>query len=201
MKLVIATRNPHKLVEIRAIFDEPGLELVAADAFPDVPDVEEDGETFEANAVKKAVALCRATGLWAMADDSGLTVQALGGAPGVRSARYAGEPVDTKANNTKLLKALEGEADRRAAFVCVMALAEPDGSTRTVEGTCSGTIAYAPRGGNGFGYDPIFIPDGTDATFAEMAPEQKNRLSHRAAALCNARRAWARVWRGCIIAG
>jgi XTP/dITP diphosphohydrolase len=191
MHLVLATRNPHKIQEIRAILGRPGVELIGADAFPDAPDVEEDGDTFEANAVKKAVALARVTGLWALADDSGLAVEALDGAPGVTSARYAGEPVDTAANNRKLLAALDGGANRRAAFVCVLALSDPSGAARTVTGRCTGTIASAARGTHGFGYDPLFIPDGYAQTFAEMPSELKNRLSHRAAALQAARRAWA----------
>jgi XTP/dITP diphosphohydrolase len=193
MHVVLATRNPHKIEEIRAILDLPGAELIGADAFPNVPDVEEDGATFEANAVKKAAVLARATGHWALADDSGLAVQALGGAPGVYSARYAGEPVDYGANNRKLLAALTGCADRRAAFICVLALSDPVGAVQTVTGRCAGTIAEAARGANGFGYDPLFIPDGFTETFAEMPAALKNRLSHRAAALRAARRAWAGV--------
>lgn len=190
MKLVIATRNRHKLEEIRAIFDVPGLEIASALDYPEVPDVEEDGATFEANAVKKAVALARATGHWAMADDSGLEVDALEGAPGVYSARYAGEPVDYAANNRKLLKALEDTADRRARFRCVIALADPDGKARTVEGRCEGTIAREERGRRGFGYDPVFVPEGHAETFAEMAAEAKNAISHRGRAVRAAQAAW-----------
>ena len=183
MKLLLATRNRHKVDEIQAILGlEPGSVRCAAD-FPHVPDVEEDGPTFEANAVKKAQALLVATGEWSLADDSGLEVDALGGVPGVLSARYAGEPVNHAANIAKLLKALEGRSDRRARFRCVLALAGPDGSLVTVSGSCEGTIALAPRGEGGFGYDPVFVPEGHDRTFAEMGADEKNAMSHRGRAL------------------
>jgi XTP/dITP diphosphohydrolase len=190
MKLVVATRNRHKLTEIRAILDVPGLELLSLLDFPSVPEVVEDGETFEANARKKAVEVAEATGLWAMADDSGLEVDALGGAPGVYSARYAGEPVSYPANNAKLLKNLRGVANRRARFRCVLALAAPAGEVRTVSGACEGKISDGNRGTNGFGYDPLFVPDGHDLTFAEMPDADKNRISHRARALARARAEW-----------
>ncbi len=190
MKLLIATRNAHKLTEIRQIFALPGLEIVSAFDFPDVPDVVEDGETLEANAIKKAVTLALATGLWSMADDTGLEVDALDGAPGVYSARYAGENVDYAANNRKLLAELDGVTDRTAQFRCVMALSEPNGRAQYVEGICSGRIAHKCSGTNGFGYDPLFVPDGFDRTFAELSSEEKNRISHRGRALDEARRAW-----------
>ncbi len=190
MKLILASRNRHKLEEIRTLFDLPGLELSSALDHPEIPDVEEDGKTFEANAIKKATALARATGGWALADDSGLEVDALGGAPGVYSARYAGEPVSYPANNAKLLKALEGAADRRARFRCVVALSSPSGKTRTVEGRCEGRIIHGIRGAQGFGYDPLFVPDGFDQTFAEMEAGAKNAISHRGRALQKARAAW-----------
>ncbi|HMO05074.1 MAG TPA: RdgB/HAM1 family non-canonical purine NTP pyrophosphatase [Kiritimatiellia bacterium] len=191
MRLVIATRNRHKLDEIRAILDQPTLELLSSFDFPGVPDVEETGTTFEENAALKARALATATGLWAMGDDSGLEVDALGGAPGVYSARYAGLPaVDYAANNRKLLAALAGQPDRRARFRTVLALAAPDGRLFTCEGTCPGTIADAPRGEGGFGYDPLFIPDGSTLAFAEMPAAEKNRISHRGRALAAAAIAW-----------
>ena len=190
MKLVIATRNKHKLEEIREIFHIPGLEVVSAFDFPHVPDVVEDGETFEANAVKKAVSLAGATGLWALADDSGLEVDALGGAPGVYSARYAGEPVSYPANNRKLLDELRNEQNRHARFRCVIALSSPDGKAKTVDGRCEGVIAYEERGKQGFGYDPLFIPEGFTKTFAEMDGESKNAISHRGRALQHAMEAW-----------
>lgn len=191
MKLVIATRNKHKLEEIREIFHIPWLEVVSAFDFPDVPDVVEDGETFEANAIKKAVTLAKATGLWALADDSGLEVDALNGAPGVYSARYAGEPVDYKANNRKLLAELRTATDRSARFRCVIALSNPAGETRVVDGRCEGTIGFEERGEKGFGYDPLFIPEGHTVTFAEMDAAAKHAISHRGRALRRAAAEWA----------
>ena len=123
-----------------------------------------------------------------MADDSGLEVAALGGAPGVRSARYAGEPSDTPANNALLLRNLEGVADRRANFTCAVALVAPDGSEHIATGRCFGSIAKAPSGAAGFGYDPLFVPDGCDRSFAELSAEEKNSISHRGRALAEARR-------------
>ncbi len=193
MKLLIATRNAHKLREIREIFDLPDLDVVSALDFPEIPDVVEDGATLEANAIKKAVTLARATGLWSMADDTGLEVTALNGAPGVYSARYAGENASYADNNRKLLGALGGAANRSAQFRCVIALADPSGEARTVAGVCRGRIADAARGDGGFGYDPLFIPDGFDRTFAELSAEEKNRISHRGRALAEARRAWSRL--------
>ncbi len=191
MNLVIATRNRHKLEEIQAIFDLPSLHLHSSFDFPDVPDVEETGTTFEENAILKARALSTATGLWAMGDDSGLEVDALDGAPGVYSARYAGLPVvDYAANNRKLLQALSGQTNRRARFRTVLALSAPDGKLFTVNGTYGGVIADTPRGAAGFGYDPLFVPDGETRTFAEMPSDQKNRISHRARALAAAVVEW-----------
>ena len=190
MKLLVATRNRHKLAEIRAILGLPGVELVGADEIPRLPDVVEDAPTFEGNALKKACTLCRASGLWTLADDSGLEVDALGGAPGVHSARYAGAPASYSANNAKLLAALAGAADRRARFRCVLALCAPDGRTWMVEGRCEGRINNQPRGAGGFGYDPLFVPDGHDSTFAELPAAVKNGLSHRGMALRQAKVAW-----------
>lgn len=190
MKLLFATRNRHKLGEIKEIFGLPGLDMVSALDFPEIPEVIEDGDTLEANAVKKAVTLALATGLTAMADDTGLEVDALNGAPGVYSARYAGEQADYAANNRKLLAELEGVTDRRARFRCVISLAEPSGRAEYVDGTCAGHIAHSPRGDNGFGYDPLFIPDGFDRTFAELSADEKNRISHRGRALAQARAIW-----------
>lgn len=201
MKLVIATRNAHKLEEIRAIFDFPfgsaqdghNLEVFSAFDFPDVPDVIEDGDTLEANAIKKAVEIANATGCWAMADDSGLEVNALDGSPGVYSARYAGEPCSYEANNEKLLRELAGKDDRSARFRTVIALSDPEGNVQTVEGACPGSIIEELRGSNGFGYDPLFVPDGCTETFAELSPKVKNRISHRANALKKAHDAWAGI--------
>ena len=190
MKILIASRNAHKIQEIREIFDLPGVEWVSTAAFPDLHDVVEDGDTFEANAVKKATELARATGLWALADDSGLEVTALGNAPGVWSARYAGEPCNHANNNAKLLRELAGKTDRSARFRCVAALSDPTGRAETVSGACPGRIVDALRGAQGFGYDPLFVPDGYDRTFAEMGNAQKNQLSHRGRALALAKEKW-----------
>ncbi len=190
MKILIASRNAHKIQEIREIFDLPGVEWVSTAAFPDLHDVVEDGATFEANAIKKAVELARATGLWALADDSGLEVAALGNAPGVYSARYAGEPCNHARNNAKLLRELSGKADRSARFRCVAALSDPSGRVETVSGACPGRIIDRLRGAQGFGYDPLFVPDGHGQTFAEMDSEQKNRLSHRGRAMTLAKERW-----------
>ncbi len=190
MKLIIATRNAHKLEEIRAIFDFQGLEVLSAFDFPEIPDVEEDADTFVGNAVKKAVEIAVATGCWTLADDSGLEVDALQGAPGVYSARYAGEPCDYAANNEKLLGELAGKDLRTARFKTVIALSDPAGNAKTVEGVCPGKIIDELRGTNGFGYDPLFVPDGYDQTFAELDASVKNRISHRANALAAAHAAW-----------
>ena len=190
MKILIASRNAHKIQEIREIFDLPGVEWVSTAAFPELADVVEDGDTFEANAIKKAVELATATGLWALADDSGLEVAALGNAPGVYSARYAGEPCSHANNNAKLLRELDGKADRSARFRCVAALSDPAGRAETVSGSCPGRIIETLRGAQGFGYDPLFVPDGFAQTFAEMGSEQKNRLSHRGRALALAQQKW-----------
>ena len=146
MKILIASRNAHKIQEIREIFDLPGVEWVSTAEFPDLHDVVEDGDTFEANAVKKATELARATGLWALADDSGLEVAALGNAPGVYSARYAGEPCNHANNNAKLLRELAGKNDRSARFRCVAALSDPAGRAETVSGSCPGHIIEKLRG-------------------------------------------------------
>lgn len=192
MKLVLATRNAHKLEEIRSIFDFKGLEVLSAFDFPEIPDVVEDGDTLEINAIKKAVEIATATGYWALADDSGLEVDALDGAPGVYSARYAGEPCCSyEANNAKLLRELAEASDRSAQFRTVIALSDPDGGVQTVAGECPGVIIEELRGANGFGYDPLFVPDGYTETFAELDSEIKNRISHRARALQKAHVAWA----------
>ena len=190
MTILVATHNAGKIREIRELLDGLGTQLVGLESFAGLPVVAEDGDTFEANAIKKAVTMARATGLRALADDSGLEVDALDGDPGVHSARYAGEECDTAANNHKLLSELGDGDDRRARFRCVLALADPDGGCRTVSGTCEGRIIRAPRGTGGFGYDPLFVPDGYERTFAEMPAAEKNRISHRARALQRARREW-----------
>lgn len=196
MKLVIATRNAHKLKEIRSIFDFRGLEVCSAFDFPAIPDVVEDGDTLEANAVKKAVELSNATGLPALADDSGLEVEALCGEPGVYSARWAGEGCTYADNNKKLLCALAGNENRRAQFRTVIALALPGAEPETVEGSVKGVILHELRGEQGFGYDPLFVPDGYEQTFAELPAEVKNKISHRARALGAASEQWNHFFKG-----
>lgn len=191
MKLVIATRNAHKLNEIRSIFNFQKSQVLSAFDFPEIPDVIEDGDTLEANAIKKAVEIAKATECWALADDSGLEVAALNGAPGVYSARYAGEQCSYGDNNKKLLKELEDKGDRSACFRTVIALSDPGGNVQTVAGECSGQIIQELRGSNGFGYDPLFIPDGYTETFAELDASVKNSISHRARALQLAHTVWA----------
>lgn len=190
MQLVLATRNRHKVGEFTAMLDLPGVEILPVDAFPDCPEVDEDQPTFLGNAIKKAVLVARAVRRWTLADDSGLAVDALGGRPGVYSARYAGPECDYAANNRKLLGELAGVADRTARFHCVIALSNPAGQADAVEGTCEGVIAPAPRGDQGFGYDPLFIPAGDTRTFAELPAADKNRISHRARALQKAVDHW-----------
>ena len=192
MKLLVATRNRHKLKEIMQIFKMDNLKLLAADDLEGLPeDVVEDAETFEGNALKKARTLCDASGLWTMADDSGLEVDALNLAPGIYSARYAGEDCNHAANNAKLLCELEGIKDRVARFRCVIALCSPDGRDWTVSGSCEGSILLSQRGTNGFGYDPLFIPDNYQQSFAELDGSVKNKISHRGNALKKAVEHWA----------
>jgi XTP/dITP diphosphohydrolase len=189
VKLVFATRNRGKIAELRELvagLDLGGasVEIVCA-ADLGVPDVVEDADTFAANAVKKAREVASATGLPALADDSGLEVDALDGAPGVLSARYAGEHGDDAANNRKLLAALAGvPAERRTGrFRCVVALADPGGAIETADGVCEGVILDAPRGDGGFGYDPLFFAPELGKTFAEAGIGHKSGLSHRARAM------------------
>jgi XTP/dITP diphosphohydrolase len=184
-QLVVATRNPGKLREIRHLLEGEGIEVVGLDAFPDLPEIIEDGATFAANAAKKAETIARLTGQPCLADDSGLMVEALDGEPGVHSARYAGSQGDDAANNARLLRELADiPADRRqAAFCCVMALCLPGEPTRFFEGRVAGRILAAPRGTDGFGYDPLFLVDGFDRTMAELPLDEKNRISHRGLAL------------------
>ena len=192
--LFIATGNAHKLLEIRAIFSVPSLKIVDMNDYPELPEIVEDQNSFVGNAIKKAVELAEFSGQWTLADDSGLEVDALGGAPGVYSARYAGEHVDYQANNDKLLCELDGVTERSARFRCVIALSSPGGEVRTVDGCCEGRIALCPKGDSGFGYDPLFIPDGESRTFAEMSEQEKNAISHRGVALENADTAWAELF-------
>ena len=190
--LFFATRNPGKLAELRALVDPLGLAVVGISDLPPLPEVEEDGATFEENARKKALEMASASHLPCLADDSGLEVDALGGLPGVHSARYAGQGADDQANNAKLLRALAQipEGERTARFTCVMAFADPHGapgdlerSLRITHGHCQGLVLPSPRGSGGFGYDPLFYIPHLGASFAELSKEAKNRISHRAQAL------------------
>lgn len=188
MKLVLATNNKGKLREMSEILAPHGIEVVSLDEFKDIGDIEEDGDTFRENAIKKAAVTCEQTGLMALADDSGLEVDFLDGAPGVHSARFAGEEKDDDANNKKLLELLAGvpEERRTARFRCVIAVAVPGGWVYTAEGTCEGVIAGELRGDGGFGYDPLFYLPEYGKTFGELEPETKNKISHRARALAGA---------------
>lgn len=176
--LVVATHNQGKAREFQSLLSGLSLNVVGLDAFPPAPVPEETGMTFAENALLKARDAFATTGCRAVADDSGLAVDALDGAPGVYSARYAGEPANDAANLARLLDELRDTEKRTARFVCVLALVGPEGET-TFTGTCEGMLLNAPRGTGGFGYDPIFVPLGHDRTFAEMAAEEKAALSHR----------------------
>jgi len=183
MKMVLASKNAHKLGEMRAILGELGVEVVLeSDVGLDV-DVEETGTTFEENAALKAKAVMEAGGLPAIADDSGLCVTSLGGGPGIYSARYGGEGLSDKQRYELVLDGLKGQVDRSAKFVSVIACAFPNGDLLTCRGECPGVIAHAPRGEDGFGYDPVFFVPEKKKTFAQMAPEEKNAISHRGVAL------------------
>jgi len=178
LRIVMASRNQHKVRELAGLLAPHSLEPLP-DAVQLPP---EDGDTFAANALIKARAAAAAAGAPALADDSGIVVPALAGAPGVKSARYAGASATDEQNLHKLLADMAAEGDRRAAYVCVLALVEPDGRERLVEGRCEGRLAAAPRGAGGFGYDPAFVPDdleGPERTMAELAPAEKDAISHR----------------------
>ncbi len=181
--IVVATANKHKADEYRKLLEGQHVELKSLLDYPGFPGVEEDGATFKENAEKKAVAACRYCDVPAFADDSGLEVEALDGRPGVYSARYA----DTDAERiARLLKELEGKPSRKARFVCAIAIAINGEVIETFEGEVRGEIAMEPRGANGFGYDPVFIPEGYDRTFGELDAELKNSISHRANAFAKA---------------
>ncbi len=186
-KLVIASRNDHKIEEMRRILEQAGLdiELVGTAEFPDLPDVEETGATFAANAMLKARTVSEFTGLPAVGDDSGLCVDALNGMPGIFSARWSGTHGNDRANLELLLAQIsQVPTDRRSAsFVCAAAYVHPNGTEFVVEGAMNGSLIDAPRGANGFGYDPIFIPQGHQITSAEMTAELKDSISHRGKAL------------------
>jgi len=182
-RVVLATRNQHKVAELRRILDgtDIDVELVGTDEFPDLPDVEETGSSFAANAFLKANDVAQRTGLIAIADDSGLCVDALNGMPGIFSARWAGKHGDDAANLRLVLEQLADVPPNRrgAAFHCAAAVATPDGEERVVEGVLDGNLITEPRGSNGFGYDPIFTPRGYVLTTAELTPAEKDAISHR----------------------
>jgi XTP/dITP diphosphohydrolase len=181
--IVIATRNPGKTAEIRGLLEGFPVEIKNLSDFGPIPEVEEDGATFDENAYKKSSFTARVLGYPALADDSGLAVAALQGAPGVLSARYGGENATDEARVLKLLAEMEGCSDRRAAFECVISLAVPSGAALTYEGRCEGRLMQMPTGTNGFGYDPIFFYPPLQKTFAQLTREEKGRVSHRGKAL------------------
>lgn len=194
MKIVAATHNENKLREMQQLLGDADVHILTTSQLGlGVIEVEETGSTFEENAAQKAEAICRATGLPALADDSGLAVDALGGAPGVHSARYAGQDGDSRANNAKLLQALQGipDQERTARFVTVMTLMTPEGRRLVTRGECPGSILMEARGEGGFGYDPLFVPQGRQLTFAQMSAAEKNSISHRSLALAQLKEALA----------
>ncbi len=181
--IVLATRNQGKTSEIRAMLKDYPVELMNLDDFGPIPEVVEDGETFDDNAYKKASFTARVLGHPTIADDSGLVVEVLNGAPGVYSARYAGENATDEENNLKLLSEMDGIENRNAAFECVISIAIPTGPALTYEGRCEGLIAEKPSGSNGFGYDPLFVCSNFEKSFANLSMEEKNKVSHRGSAL------------------
>ena len=183
MKFVLATHNPGKLREMADILSHLGVEVVSPADVGITVDVEETGTTFAENAMLKAKAICAAAGLPAIADDSGLCVNALNGAPGVYSARYGGEGLDDVGRYRLLLENLRGQTTRAAHFACAIACAFPDGQTLTAEGRCDGAIAFAPLGEGGFGYDPVFLVPEKGKTFGQLTAEEKSEISHRGRAL------------------
>ncbi len=185
--LVIATRNKGKTLEIKELLKGFPVEIKNLDDFGPIPHLEEDGDTFDENAYKKASFAARILGLPALADDSGLIVEALDGAPGIHSARYAGENATDEQRYLKLLDEMEGKSNRKAAFECVISIAVPTGPALTYEARCEGLIATEPAGSNGFGYDPVFFYTPLNKTFAQITREEKNRISHRGKALAELR--------------
>ncbi len=181
-RLIVATRNRHKTAEIRSMVGGR-FEVLDATDFPDFPEVEETGTTFLENATLKAEAISRVAGGWVLADDSGLEVDALGGRPGVWSSSFGGVEGDHPRNNARLIEEMAGVSERRARFRCTMVLARDGRAVVDFSGTVEGRITPKPAGGGGFGYDPLFVPDGHDLTFAELGETVKNTMSHRARAL------------------
>lgn len=185
MDLIIASNNNHKISEIKKILSGKFDRIISLSEAGIVHETIEDGATFAENAIKKATEICSLSGMPALADDSGLCVEALGGEPGIYSARYSGVGADDKSNNDLLLRNLAHHKNRNAAFVSVVAIAYPDGKIISAMGEINGSITREPRGKNGFGYDPLFEVDGTSRTYAEMTDDEKNALSHRGKALNN----------------
>lgn len=185
--IVLATRNAHKVREFREMLRGYSIELRSLDDFGPIPEAVEDGETFDDNAYKKALHTAKILGLPAIADDSGLAVAALGGRPGVYSARYAGTDATDDDNCQKLLQEMAGETNRKASFHCVISIAVPSGPALTYEGSCDGVLLTEKRGSSGFGYDPLFYFEEFGKTFAELTMEEKNRVSHRGKALAEFR--------------
>jgi len=183
MKFALATANPGKIREFREILSGSDIELVSRDQLGICFEVEETGSTFFENALIKAKAISDATGLPAIADDSGLAVDALGGEPGLYSSSYGGEGLKSSERYRYLLEKMKNKEQRSAKYVCTIVCAFPDGRVISAEGECPGRIAEAPRGSGGFGYDPVFLVGGTDSTMAELSQEEKNKVSHRGAAL------------------
>ncbi|MCX5692948.1 MAG: RdgB/HAM1 family non-canonical purine NTP pyrophosphatase [Candidatus Omnitrophica bacterium] len=190
MELVVATRNKDKLREIKALLKSFPVKVFSLDSFKGVPEIMEDGKTLEDNAIKKAVQVSKFLKKFAVADDSGLEVEYLDGDPGVYSARFSGKGATYKSNNEKLLRLLRGVplVRRKACFKCVIAAADKGRVIGIAEGVCNGKISFVSKGDNGFGYDPVFIPDGCKKTFAEMDPAWKNKISHRSKALVKAKK-------------
>jgi XTP/dITP diphosphohydrolase len=191
--LVLATRNAGKTKEIRELLEDFPVEIKNLDDFGPIPSVEEDGMTFDDNAYKKASFTAKMLGLPALADDSGLEVDALGGAPGVHSARYAGPDATDAENNDRLWREMDGHTNRAATFVCVISIAVPSGPALTYEADCKGLIAETPEGDKGFGYDPLFYYPPLKKTFAQMSPEEKNQISHRGKAFAELRKEFDKV--------
>lgn len=191
--IVIATRNPGKTAEIRDLLEGFPVDIKDLSAFGSIPEVEEDGATFDENAYKKSSFTARILGCPALADDSGLSVAALNGAPGVFSARYGGEGLSDEERCRRLLSEMQGRGDRRAAFECVISLAVPAGPALTYEGRCEGLLTEAPAGANGFGYDPVFFYPPFNRTFAELSREEKSRVSHRGKAMRELREEFEKV--------
>jgi XTP/dITP diphosphohydrolase len=188
MKLVLATRNQGKVTELTDMLcgetdSKQQIEVISLENYPDAPEVIEDGTTYTANAIKKASIIAEYTSHLTLADDAGLEVDALGGAPGIHSKRWAGEDATDDIRIAKLLQALEGASNRRARFIAAIAVVRPNSEPKVVLGVCEGHIRHAPLGESGFGYDPVFVPDGYNQTFAELGEKIKNQISHRAKAL------------------